>query len=109
MTPGLRDGLSELSPAVVELVKIRPRAGCRTISGRSSSLTPPRLAEGVYREESPRLDFEQSTSLVAPSTSAIIPGNPEASPGSSGADAQECETISDTLAFMIQYSCPAIG
>lgn len=70
---------------------------------------PPRLTEGVYREESPRLDIEQLTFPIAPRISAIIPDKPEALAGSSGANTQECESISDTLRSILQYSCPAIG
>lgn len=109
VTPGLRHGVRELSPTIIDLGENMTSSWISNDQWESLLSIPPRLTERVYCDDSPRLGIERGTSPLALSTSAIIPEQPEALPDSSGVDAQDCESISDTLSFMLQYSCPAIG
>jgi hypothetical protein len=111
LTPGLRQRheVSELSPAIIDLGENMASSWMSNDQWENLLSMPPRLTERVYCEDSPSLGIEQATSPVALGTSAVIPDQPETLPGSNRDDAQECESISDTLSFMLQYSCPAIG
>ncbi|KAL5332602.1 fungal-specific transcription factor domain-containing protein [Aspergillus crustosus] len=109
VTPGLRHGVSELSPTIIDLGENMTSSWMSNDQWESFLSISPRLTERIYFDDSPRLGMEQATSPVALSTSAIFPDKPEEFPGSNGDDAQDCESISDTLSFMLQYSCPAIG
>ncbi|KAL3490723.1 fungal-specific transcription factor domain-containing protein [Aspergillus germanicus] len=70
---------------------------------------PPSLQDPVYVEDLTQVLGNSDMPFSLPSLSAISHDGPRTSLDAGGADSDGCETISDTLSQMLQYSCPAIG
>ncbi|KAL5342223.1 fungal-specific transcription factor domain-containing protein [Aspergillus crustosus] len=70
---------------------------------------PLALPAPEYCADRPVLDDHNALSFSTPSPLAASCEEVQVSPQASAAGSDSCESISDTLSFMLQYSCPAIG
>ncbi|KAL2828848.1 fungal-specific transcription factor domain-containing protein [Aspergillus pseudoustus] len=70
---------------------------------------PPVLSAPVYCGEATAPENDDEVTIALASPSVMSPEKIQPLPRVSAAGSDGCESISDTLSFMLQYSCPAIG